>query len=135
MPLASFCCFYFYLWTYFLQTGFILFVSLTLSVHKKWSFPLRISSVNVTKSAGICGFGNIYWSNPYWKTSFLVHTRRLFTTGLISLYSFLEKIELEKNRFFLRSSNFVKILCHMIHNNERKYAMFIMRENMLCFKK
>ena len=27
-------------------------------LHKKWSFPLRISSVNVTKSAG---FGHIYW--------------------------------------------------------------------------
>ena len=28
---------------------------------KKWSFPLRISSVNVTKSARSCGFGHIYW--------------------------------------------------------------------------
>ena len=27
---------------------------------KKLSFPLRISSVNVTKSAGICLFGHIY---------------------------------------------------------------------------
>ena len=35
-----------------------------LTMHKKWSFPLRISSVNVTKSAGICGFGHIYWRNP-----------------------------------------------------------------------
>ena len=25
------------------------------SLHKKWSFPLRISSVNVTKSTGHCG--------------------------------------------------------------------------------
>ena len=29
-------------------------------LHKKISFPLRISSVNVTKSAGNCGFGHIY---------------------------------------------------------------------------
>ena len=43
-----------------------------LALHKKWSFPLRISSVNVTKSAGNCGFGHIYWRNPYWKTSFFV---------------------------------------------------------------
>ena len=35
------------------------------SLFKKWSFPLRISSVNVTKSAG-----NL---NPVWKTSFFVH--------------------------------------------------------------
>ena len=31
---------------------------------KRWSFPLRISSVNVTKSAGNCRFGHIYWRIP-----------------------------------------------------------------------
>ena len=41
-------------------------------LHKKWSFLLRISSVNVTKSAGKCGFGHIYWKNSQWKTSFFV---------------------------------------------------------------
>ena len=39
---------------------------------KKWSFPLRISSANTTKSAGNCGFGHIYWRNPSWTTSFFV---------------------------------------------------------------
>ena len=34
------------------------------TLHKKWSFPLRISSVNVTKSAVSPGFGHIYWKNP-----------------------------------------------------------------------
>ena len=29
------------------------------TLHKKRSFPLPISSVNVTKSAGNCGFGHI----------------------------------------------------------------------------
>ena len=29
-------------------------------LHKKGSFPLRISSVNVTKSAENCGFGHSY---------------------------------------------------------------------------
>ena len=32
-------------------------------LHKKWSFPLWISSVNVTKSAVFCRFGHIYWRN------------------------------------------------------------------------
>ena len=32
--------------------------------NKKRSFPLQISSVNVTKSAVSCGFGHIYWRNP-----------------------------------------------------------------------
>ena len=34
-----------------------------MSLHKKWSFPLSISSVNVTKSAANCGFGHIYGRN------------------------------------------------------------------------
>ena len=34
------------------------------SLHKKLSSPLRISSVNVIKSAGNCRFGHIYWRNP-----------------------------------------------------------------------
>ena len=33
------------------------------AIHKKWSFPLRISSVDVIKYAGNCGFGHIYWRN------------------------------------------------------------------------
>ena len=47
---------------------FIVLVYITL--YKKWSFPLRISSVNVTKSAGNCGFGHINWRYPLWKTPF-----------------------------------------------------------------
>ena len=35
-----------------------------IALHRKWSFLLRISSVNVTKSAVSCGFGHIYWRNP-----------------------------------------------------------------------
>ena len=31
---------------------------------QKWSFLLRMFSVNVTKSAGNCGFGHVYWRNP-----------------------------------------------------------------------
>ena len=32
---------------------------MSLTLHRKCSFPLRLSSVNVTKSAGNCGFGHI----------------------------------------------------------------------------
>ena len=38
-------------------------VNQLVTLRKKWSFQLRVSSVNVTKSAGNCGFGNIYWRN------------------------------------------------------------------------
>ena len=34
------------------------------SLHKKWNFPWKISSVNMTKSAGNCEFRYIYWRNP-----------------------------------------------------------------------
>ena len=34
------------------------------SLPKKRSFPLRSSSVDVTKSAVHGGFGQIYWKNP-----------------------------------------------------------------------
>ena len=34
------------------------------TLRKKWRFPLRISSVNVAKSAGNCRFSHIYWRNP-----------------------------------------------------------------------
>ena len=47
------------------------------SLNKIWSFPLRISAVNVTKSVGNCEFGHIYWRNLYWKTSFFVKTDSL----------------------------------------------------------
>ena len=35
----------------------------SISLHKKWSFSLRISSINVTKYAVSCRFGHIYWRN------------------------------------------------------------------------
>ena len=47
-----------------LKIGDIVLLKDIHTLHKKWSFPLRISSVNVTKSAGICGFSHIYWRNP-----------------------------------------------------------------------
>ena len=30
------------------------------TLHKKWKISIKISSVNVTKSAGNCGFSHIY---------------------------------------------------------------------------
>ena len=48
------------------------------SLHKKWSFPLRASSV--TKSAGC-----IYWRNPWWKSSFFFAVSCISVKTLISL--------------------------------------------------
>ena len=45
-----------------------LFFRVVATLHKKWSFQLRISSV-ILETAN-CGFGDIYWGNRYWKTFF-----------------------------------------------------------------
>ena len=41
---------------------FIVFSKVVLPMHKTWSFSLKTSSVNVTKSAA--SFFHIYWRNP-----------------------------------------------------------------------
>ena len=53
-------------------------------LHKKWSFPLKIFSVNVTKSAVSCGFCHIYWRNPSWKISFFVQWHSIFTVAFFT---------------------------------------------------
>ena len=42
------------------------FVSYSIAINtaQKMKLLIRISSVNVTKSAGNCGFSQIYWKNP-----------------------------------------------------------------------
>ena len=64
------------IWSHLLKKSFMenfIFCAVTgTTLHKKRSFPLRISSVNVTKSAENCGLGHIYQRNPLWKTSFFV---------------------------------------------------------------
>ena len=40
--------------------GTLHMLALSTTLHKKWNFPLRISLVNVTKSAGNCPYGHIY---------------------------------------------------------------------------
>ena len=55
-----------YFWIYIKRNiPFVLciFSPYSQSLHKKWSFPLKISSANVTKSAVSWGFGHIYWRN------------------------------------------------------------------------
>ena len=64
----------------------------TVSLHKKWSFPLRISSANVTKSAGNCLFGHIYRKNLWWKFSFFVHR------GVLSVQLYYKRVP---SRLFL----------------------------------
>ena len=52
-----------------------------LSLHKKRRFLLRVSSVNLTKSAINCGFDHIYHSHKKRKDS--LETRAAFSSILI----------------------------------------------------
>ena len=60
-------------------------------LHKKWSFPLRVSSVNVTKSAGNCGSVRFTEEIFNWKLHFfnavdLICLLALFRTIKIARY-------------------------------------------------
>ena len=48
---------------YLFDIWYVQVVEFSQTLRKNWSFPSRISSVNVTKSTA-CGFGHIYWRNP-----------------------------------------------------------------------
>ena len=45
---------------------------------QKMKFSIWMYSVNVTKSAGTCGFGHIYWRKLEWKTSLVVQWWKKF---------------------------------------------------------
>ena len=92
-------------------------------LYKKWSFPLRIFSLNVTKFALSCGKS---WRNPKWKTSFFVELslREKFPNTELLVHIFLysdliqENTDQKKLRIFSHSgyssqsiSTFFTILC------------------------
>ena len=58
------------------------------STLQKRNFPLRISSVNVTKSAGNYGFSHIYWRNSPWKISFFAVLDSLSLMWVFGLFQF-----------------------------------------------
>ena len=86
------------------------------ALHKKWSFPLRISSVNVIKSEVSFGFANIYWRNPEWKTSFSC------SEGVTDQYSILAR---KTAGFFLNFATTMN-LTRVLRHGEIKFHYFIM---------
>ena len=69
------------------------------SLHKKWSFPLRISSVNVTKSAVSCGFGPFTEEILNGKLHFLCSACNINTRYMITWLS--DKFAKMKKKFFM----------------------------------
>ena len=94
------------------------------SQHKKWSFPVRISSANVTKSAVSYGFGHIYWRNPSWKTSFFVQWL------LQQFRRFSQDLTCGLEWLHLMYSNSSKSACERVYLNQEKeneYKRFLSR--------
>ena len=73
------------------------------TAQKKWTFPLRISSVNVTKSAGNFRFGQIYWRNPEWKTSFFLDCQ-LFSVLVLAQHTWYHLVRVQGARYRGRGS-------------------------------
>ena len=94
-------------------------------LHKKWSFLLRISLVNVTKSGGNCGFGHIYWKNPKGKTSFLVQCTRLIGRKLLTLNKMMCTID--KIHLFCQEWWFIFLL-HVRFNKKNGIGHWIKAE-------
>ena len=61
------------------------------TLHKIWSFPLRVSSVNTTKSAGNF-FGNIYWRNLQWNFCAVESQRITIFGNILEFKNYIKKI-------------------------------------------
>ena len=86
-------CYFYILLLHF--NGLIKFDNVALQ--KKWSFPLRIFWVSVTKSIENSGFGHIYRKNPKGKTYFLCSNVGTFNSLGIFLVKFLWHFLAKKN--------------------------------------
>ena len=84
-----------------------------ISMHKKWSFSLRVSSVNVTKSAGNCGFSHIDWRNPSWEIFCAAFRQILWAHSTIILVAILLCLY-----FYIFSK--AKLKSHLISCKEKK---------------
>ena len=92
------------------------------TLKKKWSFPLKISSVNVSKSAASYGFVRIYWRNAKWKTFFFVHYRtRLGALCGLNKESFVS----EFNAFIIRRLHIVTAMIWEFDNKYKNYIQVI----------
>ena len=78
-----------------------------ITLHKKWSFPLKISSVNMSKSTENCGFRHIYRRNHKQKLHFLYSVKqgKMALVLLTFCCEFTGKIERYSPNRFLRLSH------------------------------
>ena len=88
-----------------------------LALDKKSSFPLRISSINVTKFTGNRGFDHIYWRNPQWKTSFFVQYL-LVIHSIISIITPSKSLHLEQG---WQTNKYCCVVAQSILDNIKRY--------------
>ena len=73
------------------------------ALRKIWSFPLKISLVNVTKSAVSCGFGHSYRRKFQWKTSGFAQWGIIYFT-LENFFKYINNTYNTKNMIIFRNS-------------------------------
>ena len=83
------------------------------SLHKKWSFSLRISSVNMIKSAVSCGFGHITEEILNGKLHLLYSTLIIHwsLTGSRNSEAYSECCQTSKLEFFAKKAKVVNYFC------------------------
>ena len=80
-----------------------------LALHKKWSFPLRISSVNVTKSAGNCRNDRSKHFSNILRYNFSFHVKEtLFFIQFHSQFNWLVNVLLRKFDTKFKKINMIK---------------------------
>ena len=119
-------------------------------MHKKWSLLLRISSLNVTKSAGNSGYGHIYWENfilyavsrkqvvirviekKKWDKRFIEKWRPI---SLLTVDCKLSKLAESKDRFFKKTRLFTQKISIVFWTNDRfTINLFSYVKNMQLFR-
>ena len=98
-----------------------------LTAQKKWSFPLRISPVNVTKSAVSSGFGHICWRILNGELHFFVQWLSCFFE-----FSFWRKLILHIARVLSTYLHQIKLNANDAENQSAS-LWIIWRNCKLCF--
>ena len=97
------------------------------TLHKIWNFPLRISSVNVSKSSRNCRFSHIYWRNPWWKTLFFVQCQHTKARKTQETVSFQQKFN--NHAIFLIYLAFTFLFSQKTKTNEVNEQMFFIQSS------
>ena len=91
------------------------------ALHKKWSFPLRVFSLNVTKPAGNCRFGHIWRINLHGKLIFCVvmQTAVFSTLPWIDILAYNDSIQTVPCSWFIHVAILLEEVWNLFKDNSK----------------